>query len=100
MDLPVVPILTGGVVLLAVNVMVYLDRMNGRSRACQSARDFCYVSFAFFLAGTFALLDLTTHAWIDPMTNVALAVLKATGVGLALTTASALGFCIASRTHL
>ena len=65
-------------------------------RRC-STRDFCAVAFGFFLVATFALLDLTTQVWIDPQTNIALATLKAASVGLALTTASALSFCIASR---
>lgn len=97
MVLPVIPLLTGGMLLLAINLIVYIDRMHGRTRACRSARDFCAVAFGFFLVATFALLDLTTQVWINPQDNIALAVLKASSVGLALTTATALGFCIASR---
>ncbi|KAF1004481.1 MAG: hypothetical protein GAK28_04003 [Luteibacter sp.] len=95
--LPIIPILTGGIVLLAVNLIVYVNRMHGRSRSCRSARDFCAVSFVFFLAALFALLDLTTQVWVDPSENLALAILKSTGGGLAISTASALGFCMAAR---
>ena len=97
MTLPTVPLLIGGILTLAVNLMVYLDRMQGASRSCKTAREFCLLSFGFFLAATFALLDLMTQVWIEPRENIALAVLKSAGLGLALSTASALGFCVASR---
>ena len=94
---PVVPLLIGGIVLLAINLAVYLDRMSGGTRACRSARDFCALSFGFFLAAVFALLDLTTQVWIDPRENLALATLKITGCGLTVSTATALAFCVAGR---
>ena len=93
----VVPLLIGGIVLLAINLAVYLDRMSGGTRACRSARDFCALSFGFFLAAVFALLDLTTQVWVDPRENLALAILKITGSGLTLSTATALTFCVAAR---
>ena len=94
---PVVPLLIGGIVLLAINLAVYLDRMSGGTRACRSAHDFCALSFGFFLAAVFALLDLTTQVWIDPRENLALAVLKITGCGLVVSTGAAIGFCVVAR---
>ena len=94
---PVVPLLIGGIVLLAINLAVYLDRMSGGTRACRSAHDFCALSFGFFLAAVFALLDLTTQVWVDPRENLALAILKITGCGLVVSTVAAIGFCVAAR---
>jgi len=48
--------LAGGMALLAANILVYIDRMHGQTRACRSARDFCAVSFGFFLVASAALL--------------------------------------------
>lgn len=64
---------------------------------CRSARDFCAVSFGFFLVASAALLDLTTQVWVDPKESLALAILKSAGGGLAISTASAMGFCVAAR---
>lgn len=94
---PVVPPLIGGIVLLAINLAVYLDRMSGGTRACRSARGFCALSFGFFLAAVFALLDLTTQVWIDPRENLAFAILKVTSCGLVVSTVAAIGFCVAAR---
>ena len=94
---PVVPLLIGGILLLVVNLAVYLDRMSGGTRACRSARDFCALSFGFFLAAIFALLDLTTQFWIDPQENLALAALKITGCGLVVSTGAAIGFLMVAR---
>lgn len=95
--LPTYSILAGGMALLAANILVYIDRMHGRTRACRSARDFCAVSFGFFLVASAALLDLTTQVWVDPKESLALAILKSAGGGLAISTASAMGFCVAAR---
>ncbi|GAA0921816.1 hypothetical protein GCM10009552_43270 [Rothia nasimurium] len=98
--LPVVPLVGVGIVMLGINAAVYIDRRHGRTRACRSARDFCVVAFFSFLLASFALLDLSTDVWIQPEESIALMVLHGAGGVFALSTASAAGFCIATRLSL